>query len=67
MKWRGWIYYPPLNLKLAADVAPLSAVFLLNVILSLVSLGRVNVPMFTALRRLSILFVMGQEYLLLGE
>ena len=40
--------------------------FISYVVISLVSLGRVNVPMFTALRRLTILFVMLEEWYLLG-
>ena len=40
--------------------------FIAYVVISLVSLSRVNVPMFTALRRLTILFVMGEEFVLLG-
>ena len=47
------------------QVAPLSFVFIAYVVVSLISLGRVNVPMFTALRRLTILFVMVEEYFLL--
>ena len=47
-------------------MAPLSFVFIGYVVISLVSLGRVNVPMFTALRRLTILFVMAEEWFLLG-
>lgn len=47
------------------QVAPLSFVFIGYVVVSLISLGRVNVPMFTALRRLTILFVMIEEYFLL--
>ena len=46
-------------------MAPLSFVFIGYVVISLVSLGRVNVPMFTALRRLTILFVMAEEWFLL--
>lgn len=53
---------PPLT---PLQVAPLSFVFIGYVVVSLISLGRVNVPMFTALRRLTILFVMIEEYFLL--
>jgi len=66
MKARGLVDFPAFNLKTAAQVLPLSAVFIAYVVTSLVSLGRVNVPMFTALRRLTILFVMVEEYYLLG-
>ena len=60
MRRRGYIEYKPWSLDLAIKVAPLSFVFIAYVVVSLVSLGRVNVPMFTALRRLTILFVMGE-------
>jgi len=49
-----------------SKVSPLSFVFIAYVVISLVSLSRVNVPMFTALRRLTILFVMAEEHVLLG-
>jgi len=66
MKWRGWVSFPSFNFKTAWQVLPLSIVFVLYVVVSLVSLGRVNVPMFTALRRLTILFVMAEEYFYFG-
>jgi hypothetical protein len=47
------------------QVAPLSFVFISYVVVSLVALGRVNVPMFTALRRVTILFVVVEEWYLL--
>ena len=56
---------PPLPPRAPPQVAPLSFVFIGYVVISLVSLGRVNVPMFTALRRLTILFVMAEEWFLL--
>ena len=49
-----------------SQVAPLSFVFISYVVVSLISLGRVNVPMFTALRRLTILFVIAEEWFLLN-
>jgi solute carrier family 35 protein len=67
MKWRGWVQYPSFNLKTAKQVLPLSIVFVAYVVISLMSLGRVNVPMFTALRRLTVLFVMVEEYFYFGE
>lgn len=51
VKARGYITYPSFNWRTARSVAPLAFVFIAYVIVSLVSLGRVNVPMFTALRR----------------
>jgi solute carrier family 35 protein len=67
MKWRGWISYPDFSLKTAIQVLPLSLVFIAYVVVSLISLGRVNVPMFTALRRLTIIFVMIEEYYYFGK
>jgi hypothetical protein len=61
------LQYPNLNLRTLLQVAPLSFVFIAYVVISLVSLGRINLPMFTTLRRLTILFVMVEEYFLLGR
>lgn len=60
------IDYPAFDWDLVKRVGPLSFVFIAYVVVSLVSLGRVNVPMFTALRRLTILFVMVEEYYYFG-
>lgn len=60
------IEYPDFSWEYAWKVGPLSFVFIAYVVISLISLGRVNVPMFTALRRLTILFVMVEEYFLLN-
>lgn len=67
MKWRGYASYPDFNWKTAYAVLPLSLVFIAYVVVSLISLGRVNVPMFTALRRLTIIFVMIEEYFYFGS
>ena len=67
MKRAGLIDFPAFNFATARKVAPLSFVFIAYVVISLISLGRVNVPMFTALRRLTIVFVMIEEYFLLSE
>ena len=58
MKMFKYIDYPSLDWSMARRVAPLSFVFISYVVISLVSLGRVNIPMFTALRRVTIVFVM---------
>lgn len=67
MKWRGIVTFPDMSWKLAKQVLPLSVVFVSYVIISLMSLGRVNVPMFTALRRLQILFTVVAEYVHFGN
>lgn len=50
MRWRGYIEYSPFSWNLVVKVAPLSFVFIAYVVVSLISLGRVNVPMFTVRR-----------------
>jgi len=66
MKRLRYIDYPSFDWGVARKVAPLSFVFIAYVVISLISLGRVNVPMFTALRRVTVVFVMVEEYYLLG-
>ena len=61
------LQYPAFNLKTVWQVAPLSFVFIAYVVISLMALERVNIPMFTALRRLTICFVMVEEYFLLDK
>jgi solute carrier family 35 len=58
----GLITFQDLSWRVAKQVAPLSGVFIAYVVISLAALGRVNVPMFTALRRLTLLFVMVIEF-----
>jgi len=41
--------------------------FIANVVVGLSALSLVNIPMFSAFRRLTLLFVMGAEYLMLGK
>ena len=67
MRKLKFIDYPNFDWAVARKVAPLSFVFISYVVISLISLGRVNVPMFTALRRVTVVFVMIEEYYLLGE
>jgi solute carrier family 35 len=66
MKWKGWVNFPDFNWKTALAVLPLSVVFVSYVVISLIALSKVNVPMFTALRRLTIIFVMIEEYFYFG-
>ena len=66
MKRLKYIDYPSFDWAVARKVAPLSFVFIAYVVISLISLGRVNVPMFTALRRITVVFVMIEEWYLLG-
>lgn len=66
MRMKGWVSYPPFNWRMVWRTSSLSIVFILYVVVSLIALGKVNVPMFTALRRLTIIFVMLEEYWMLG-
>ena len=43
MRLRGWISFPSFNFSTARDVLPLALVFVAYVVISLISLGRVNV------------------------
>jgi solute carrier family 35 protein len=63
----GTIKLAPLNMAMARRVFPLSIVFISYVVVSLAALGAVNIPMFTALRRTTILFVMAGEFYLLNK
>lgn len=58
---------PMLTPSIARDVLPISVMFLGNVICGLGSTRSLNLPMFTALRRFSILMTMIAEYLILGN
>lgn len=54
----------------AADyhrIFPSTVFFVANVTVGLSALSRVNIPMFSAFRRLTVLFVMGAEYIMLHK
>jgi solute carrier family 35 protein len=57
---------PRLSCTVLLEVMPISAMFLGNVVSGLGSTQALNLPMFTALRRFSILMTMIGEYLVLG-
>jgi drug/metabolite transporter (DMT)-like permease len=63
LKQARYLDFPEFNLQTAWQVAPLSLVSSFYIVVSLAALGDTNVPMFTALRRLTILFVMVGEYI----
>ncbi len=54
----GFVTFEDFKLDVAKKVFPLAAIFLFYVVISLSALGAVNIPMFTALRRTTILFVL---------
>jgi solute carrier family 35 protein len=58
---------PRLSCSVLFEVMPISAMFLGNVVSGLGSTQALNLPMFTALRRFSILMTMVGEYLVLGS
>lgn len=58
---------PVLNYTIFREVFPISMMFLGNVICGLGSTRSLNLPMFTALRRFSILMTMIAEYLILNN
>lgn len=61
------IEIPPLNRAIFLEVVPITFMFLGNVLSGLGSTQALNLPMFTALRRFSILFTMLGEIFILGE
>ena len=58
---------PALNYTIFREVFPISMMFLGNVICGLGSTRSLNLPMFTALRRFSILMTMVAEYVILNN
>ena len=62
-----YIELPRLSVEIIREVLPVSLMFLGNVISGLGSTQALNLPMFTALRRFSILMTMMGEYLVLSS
>jgi solute carrier family 35 protein len=62
----GYMDIPRLSFDIMREVLPVSLLFLGNVISGLGSTQALNLPMFTALRRFSILMTMIGEYLVLA-
>ena len=63
----GVVTFEDFDVNVAKKVFPLAAIFLFYVVISLSALGAVNIPMFTALRRTTILLVLLGEYLALSR
>lgn len=61
------IELPPVSWGIIKEVSPIASMFLLNVISGLGSTKALNLPMFTVLRRFSILMTMIGEYLILAK
>jgi len=66
LKRLGMVHYSDFSWSLIFRVLPVSVLFLLNVASGLGGTGRVSLPMFTALRRFSILFLLLLERWVLG-
>lgn len=58
MKSKKLVSYPDFKWDVAYKVLPITVCFLLNIVISAMALRLVNVPMFTTLRRLTLVFVM---------
>lgn len=67
LAWRRMILLTPLSKAVIQDVGPVSMLFLLNVITGLSGTQSINLPMFTVLRRFSILMTMLLEGWILGK
>ncbi|KAF2070297.1 hypothetical protein CYY_008389 [Polysphondylium violaceum] len=67
MKQMGKISYPDVNVDLCKKLFSLSLLFILMVVSGLAALAKTNVPLFSALRRLSTLVVILGEKMLLGK
>ena len=61
------IELPPLTWDVVRDISPVSIMFLGNILTGLGGTKNLNLPMFTCLRRFSILFVMLTEWAILGS
>jgi len=61
------VVVPPLRRRGFAKMLLSSLPFVTNVSVGLAALSLVNIPMFSALRRLTVLFVLGSERLLLRK
>ena len=58
---------PVINLQICREILPVSLMFLGNVLCGLGSTKSLNIPMFTALRRFSIMMTMVGEWFVLGS
>ncbi|XP_031566652.1 UDP-N-acetylglucosamine/UDP-glucose/GDP-mannose transporter-like isoform X2 [Actinia tenebrosa] len=63
----GYIKFPKYASSTFLKVWPLPLIYVLNLLFGLGSTKRLNLPMFTVLRRFSILFTMIGEYILLNH
>eukprot|EP01134_Creolimax_fragrantissima_P006359 CFRG6359T1 len=66
-KTMGWISYPDFDSKCFWKVFPLPFIFMVNTLTGLGGTQKISIPMFTVLRRFSIVFTMILEGWLLGN
>lgn len=67
MRKAKMVNYAPFDWTLARRAAPLSLCFVANVVVGMVALDHVDIPMFATLRRLTVLFVLLNEWFMLGK
>jgi len=59
--------FPFWNFNLAKKVFPVSFWFMINIVVSMLGLKEINIPMFSTLRRLTVIPIMLSEYILLNK
>jgi solute carrier family 35 protein len=67
LKRYGYIQYDDMRVSTMKKALPLAVFSVGNVLLGLIALRAVNIPIFTTLRRLTLVFVLGTSYLLDGK
>jgi len=65
--WLKFLEVPRLSKEILHELIPITIFFLANVISGLGGTGKLNIPMFTALRRFGILLTMVGEYFILDK
>eukprot|EP01118_Nematostelium_gracile_P000866 TRINITY_DN10865_c0_g1_i1.p1 TRINITY_DN10865_c0_g1~~TRINITY_DN10865_c0_g1_i1.p1 ORF type:complete len:312 (-),score=65.33 TRINITY_DN10865_c0_g1_i1:4-939(-) len=63
----GWVSYPSPEWKKCKELLPISLLYSLNVGVALTALGSLNIPMYGVLKRMSTIFVMVGESIVLKK